>query len=228
MKHILLLIITLSLTALSCGNDKVIQLPEIDHSDIVEINDVSAAYLFYNEAKTDHVELNKNNLIVSTNWLVNVDKRLSLKQVIPHIKSLQEKKSSSSHKNIHAKNYFTCHDTSEKNLGFIEFTHINYSFGETFLETHKTPSKSVFINIMSLDSIQLGSLKKERSLSTFEQFDISNINESLKKMNPESELHVFLQFNSALTFQEYITVKSAFLKLDTKHLNIIKDEFIYN
>lgn len=126
MKYILSLIIVF--LCISCGNKKELQLPEIDSTQITEITDVSAAYLFYDETQADSVELNRKNLISTTNWLVNVDKRLTLKQAIPHIKFLQDKKKSSSHKNEKAKNYFTCHDLSKNNLGFLEFTEINYHY----------------------------------------------------------------------------------------------------
>ncbi len=61
----------------SCGNEKILQLPEINHSDITEILDVSPAYLFYDETKPDSIELNRKNLIGTTNWQFNVDKRLT-------------------------------------------------------------------------------------------------------------------------------------------------------
>ncbi len=35
------------------------------------------------------------------------------------------------HKNEDAKNYFTCNDTSIKNLGFVEFTDVNYAKKDT-------------------------------------------------------------------------------------------------
>ena len=69
-KHLYSTLILLLL--FSCGNEKVLQLPELDHSDITEILDVSPAYLFYDETKPDSIELNRKNLIGSTNWLVNV------------------------------------------------------------------------------------------------------------------------------------------------------------
>ncbi len=124
MKNVSLLVILLLI--FSCGKDKIVQLPEINHSEISEINDVSAAYLFYDETLPDSLEFNRKNLISTTNWLVNVDKRLTLKQAMPHIKFLQEKKQNAGHKNDNAKNYFTCNDTSKKNLGFIEFTDVVY------------------------------------------------------------------------------------------------------
>ena len=125
----------------SCGEDKLVQLPEIKHADISKINDVSAAYLFYDESKADSVELNRKNLISTTNWLINVDKRLRLKQAVPKIIYLQEKKRNAEmHKNDNAKNYFTCNDTGIKNLGFIEFTDVVYhqEDSKAFLNMNKS------------------------------------------------------------------------------------------
>ena len=65
MKKITLLFILV--LVFSC-NKKIVELPEISHSDITEIEDVSAAYLFYNEAQPDSVALNRKNLISTTNW----------------------------------------------------------------------------------------------------------------------------------------------------------------
>ena len=47
----------------SCANEKTIQLPEINGAKITELQDVSAAYLFYDETQPDSLELNRKNLI---------------------------------------------------------------------------------------------------------------------------------------------------------------------
>ena len=70
-------LIVLMFFLFSCGNEKALLLPEISHSEISEIQDVSHAYLFYDETQKDSVELNRKNLISTTNWLINVDKRLN-------------------------------------------------------------------------------------------------------------------------------------------------------
>ncbi|WAC01778.1 hypothetical protein N7U66_18105 [Lacinutrix neustonica] len=75
----------------SCGNEKAVQLPEIQNAKITTVQDISPAYIFYDETKPDSVELNRKNLIISTNWLFNVDKRLTLRQAVPSIKKLQKK-----------------------------------------------------------------------------------------------------------------------------------------
>ena len=69
MKNTYLLLVIFVL--FSCGKEKIVQLPEIKHSDISEIQDVSAAYLFYDESNAEGYELNRKNLISTTHWLIN-------------------------------------------------------------------------------------------------------------------------------------------------------------
>ena len=45
--------------------------------------------MFYTK-DTGDIEFNRRNMISTTNWLVNIDKRLTLKQILPHLKYLQD------------------------------------------------------------------------------------------------------------------------------------------
>ncbi|MEJ2113365.1 MAG: hypothetical protein P8X62_06655 [Flavobacteriaceae bacterium] len=127
MKNVFVLI--LLLVSFSSCDKKTILLPEVQNAKISEVIDVSPAYIFYDITKPDSTDFNRKNLIGTTNWLVNVDKRLTLKQAIPHIQFLQDKRRNSKmHKNENARNYFTCNDTARNNLGFIDFTDVVYSF----------------------------------------------------------------------------------------------------
>ncbi|MFL1011364.1 hypothetical protein [Flavisericum labens] len=229
MKPILLFILCFSV--ISCGKEKVIQLPEIEHSEITEINDVSAAYLFYDETQPDSVELNRKNLISTTNWLVNIDKRLTLKQVIPHIQFLQEKKKNSSHKNKNAKNYFTCNDISLKNLGFIEFTDVVYRneiASNYFSKTSNIPQKQMFgVVIHSINDIEITDYNQKLITKT------SNLTHLLPDLNTifinkQKEFEIFLNFNQNLAFQDYIAIKSKLSESELQNVSIAKDEFIYN
>lgn len=227
MRYYILLITTLFL--FSCENEKVLQLPEISHSNITEINDVSAAYLFYDETQKDSVELNRKNLISTTNWLVNVDKRLTLKQVIPHIKFLQDKKTSSSHKNKNAKNYFTCNDTSRKNLGFIEFTDVVYSEERNFINYSKVSSlknlkNQILINFNSGEVIKVFNINSEELSIKVNDIDLT---EELKKIDSNENI-IYLDFNSNLSFQDYIKFKSIISEMNLKEAEISNEEFIYN
>ena len=113
MKQLLFLFTFFLLT--SC-NKRLVQLPETTNKDITEVIDVSPVYMFYDE-ETDSVEFNRRNMISATNWLVNIDKRLTLKQILPHLQYLQEKRQGGEKHSFH--NYFTCNNTDLKNLSFI-------------------------------------------------------------------------------------------------------------
>lgn len=226
----IILLITLTIFFFSCSNEKVIQLPEINHSEITEINDISAAYLFYDETQKDSVELNRKNLISTTNWLVNIDKRLTLKQVIPYIKYLQEKKKNAGHKNENAKNYFTCNDTRRKNLGFVEFTDVIYHeepAGEYFSKTSNVPSNMrISIICYTIENIEIMGFTD--SFIT-KKTNLSNLAYETKyfiKKNTNAD--IVLNLNEKLTIQEYISFKSAILEIDLDNVFISNNEFIYN
>lgn len=224
MKNIYLLISLLFL--FSCGNEKVVQLPEINHSNISEIQDVSAAYLFYDASNQEGYELNRKNLISSTNWLVNVDKRLTLKQVIPQIKFLQNKKQTSSHKNENAKNYFTCNDISKKTLGFIEFTDVIYEkYGVVNIladQITNNDKNSLVVHITRLDDIKINVLFDPHIAHT----NIHNMMEDILSITKGQNYSLTLSFNEDLLFQEYIQIKSIATILESKNISISKTEFM--
>lgn len=220
----LLKICLVCMLVLSCTKDKAVLLPEIETTAIVDVKDVSPAYLFYNETLPDSIELNRKNLISTTNWLVNVDKRLTLKQAIPKIKFLQEKKRNAKmHKNEAAKNYFTCNDLSRKNLGFIEFTDVYYVDNdiEVKLDSIKINYQVTF---KSKNEIQIIGHKSNTKTTS-----LDNLENELKKlfMNEHESKSIALAFNKDLNFQEYISIKSILNKLKSDNLTVNNNEFIY-
>ncbi|AUP80888.1 hypothetical protein [Flavivirga eckloniae] len=221
MKHIIFLFI-ISLF-FSCGKEKVVQLPEISHSEITEINDVSAAYLFYDETQKNSVELNRKNLISTTNWLVNVDKRLTLEQAIPHIKYLQDKKRNSSHKNKNAKNYFTCNDVSRKNLGFIEFTDVVYHDSDSASIDESNEANIVNLVVFDIDDISVITID-DGVFNTDKSSLLNTIKDSLVSKSKDYE--IFLALEKDLTFQDYISIKSILSEIKSKHIKISNHEGI--
>jgi len=218
--YFLLLLIIFS----SC-NKKTVLLPEIENANITEILDVSPAYLFYDITKPDSVDLNRKNLISTTNWLVNVDKRLTLNQAIPHITFLQEKKKNSSHKNVNARNYFTCNDTSIKNLGFIDFTDVNYR-QDKFIPEQGFYDQSISINVTSSDSLYFSYSTTQSS--PLIKFHKNNLSEEIKsELKDHETVMIHIMFNKYLTFQDYIGFKSILLELDLPNVSISSEEFIY-
>ncbi|MEC3907490.1 hypothetical protein VOI54_10705 [Tamlana sp. 2201CG12-4] len=227
MKTILLTVIIL--TCMSCGKDKIIQLPEISHSEITAVMDVSAAYLFYDETQPDSVELNRRNLISTTNWLINVDKRLTLKQVIPHIQFLQEKKRNSSHKNEHVRNYFTCHDLSQNNLGFIDFTNITYqeSFKENIASKILNTKDSLNIKAINFNLDGIIYILNPNTEPFVTESNKYQLIDDLKKGDSTGYILSF-RFNKNLSFQDYITYKSLILDAEINHATISNKEFLDN
>ncbi|MFT4611533.1 MAG: hypothetical protein ACJA1H_001362 [Glaciecola sp.] len=233
------LIILISIVLFSCGNERILQLPEIENAKITEIRDVSPAYLFYDETKEDSIELNRKNLIITANWLVNVDKRLTLAQAIPKIKFLQEKKRNAElHKNEDAKNYFTCNDTSIKNLGFLEFTDVFYHedrstspssplmlisnmMADNEMTEHPEIRSNNEVHIIRYD----GENKLKNKVLKYSEFS-DYLNSTLKNSNKDS-LVVFLNFEKNLSFQDYINFKSTIKDINIEGVRIGRTEFIY-
>ena len=229
MKYVIILLLVVSF---SCGKEKSVQLPEISSSKITDVTDVSPAYIFYNINEKDSVELNRKNLIISTNWLVNVDKRLTLRQAIPSIITLQEKKRNAElHKNDAAKNYYSCNDTSIKNLGFIDFTNVIYHNGidADIIESHglyETYPSETTNHVLSMVFKSNDSITINASHTTKSEF--INRLQHMDSIQAKIMGIVYLKFNENLTFQDYINFKSMLLEIELKHAIISDDEYIFN
>ena len=130
MKHFTLIVL---FTLFSCGNKEDIMLSKSNISIVKSVDDLSPIYIFFRTRGKDTLaEVNRKNSIISTNWILNVDKRLPLRLVIPEIIKLQQKKrEEKAHKNEKAENYYSYADTIGKNLAFIPFTNVFYKLEKT-------------------------------------------------------------------------------------------------
>ncbi|SDS10762.1 hypothetical protein SAMN04515667_1424 [Formosa sp. Hel1_31_208] len=224
-------VLLLFIVLLSCGNERVLYLPEIQNSQITEVTDVSHAYLFYDETKEDSIDLNRKNLIGTTNWLINVDKRLTLEQAIPKITFLQDKKRSAKmHKNETAKNYYTCSDTRIKNLGFLEFTDVFYQIipiSEYYESRERSEKMSAVLNVISLNNYSLEVLYDDRSTTkVYNKLD-DVINDILSSKEKEDSFKLYILYHSKTSFQDYITVKFKIHSALSDVVAINNNEFIY-
>ncbi|MDN3492814.1 hypothetical protein [Winogradskyella bathintestinalis] len=217
----------------SCNNERTLLLPEIENAEVTEVLDMSPAYIFYDETQPDSTLLNRKNLIITTNWLVNVDKRLTLRQAIPKIILMQEKKRNSElHKNEDAKNYFTCNDTKIENLGFLEFTDVSYIHESSSNFDKKSSSiklqKAIIIEVNSLNEIKLftdsSDNPQSKTTNSIELIvDLQNIFQTGNSMITP----IILNFNKNISFQDYISIKSELIKLKSEQFKIENNEFIY-
>nr|WP_314834702.1 hypothetical protein [uncultured Flavobacterium sp.] len=116
----------------SCGNKKDILLPKSNVTLVKDIQDHSPIYIFFKINGKDTVaDVNRKNSIITTNWILNIDKRLPLRLVIPEVMKLQKKKrEEKAHKNEAALNYYSYADSIGKNMAFIPFTEVYYKMGK--------------------------------------------------------------------------------------------------
>ncbi|PTM08863.1 MAG: hypothetical protein DA407_07080 [Bacteroidetes bacterium] len=221
-----LLKVMLIFSFISC-TEKIVQLPETTNQDITEILDVSPIYMFYIE-ETDSIEFNRKNMISTTNWLVNIDNRLSLKQILPHLQYLQEKRQGDGmHKNENARNYFTCNNTDLKNLSFIDFTDMVYHTGVSGDYLSKISDlgdseNNIIIKFNSTDEIIIVNHNSE-SFST--KTNLSKLANTLDQINSQENI-IYLNFSQNLNFQDYISIKTQLLKLKSDNVKISNNEFI--
>src|SRR6187402_3222710 len=116
----------------SCGNKEDILLPKADRTIVKDVTDLSPIYIFFRvKGKDTLAEVNRKNSIITTNWILNIDKRLPLRLVIPEVMKLQQRKrEEKEHRNELAQNYYSYADSIGKNLAFIPFTNVYYKMEE--------------------------------------------------------------------------------------------------
>ena len=197
----------------SCGNKEDILLPKGNITIVKDVADLSPIYIFIRVKDKDTLaEVNRKNSIISTNWILNIDKRLPLRLAIPEIMKLQQKKrEEKAHKNEKAENYYSYADTIGKNLAFISFTNVFYK-----LEKPKSGVAVFFTknNEILVDDIMV----KQEDLQAFLNNSPSN----------KSIQYIFC-FDKNLNFGNYIQSKIFInsLKLPSLDFNINKEEFIF-
>ena len=209
MKYFSLLIICL---LFSCGKKEDVLLPKSNVSIVKDVQDHSPIYIFFKkEGKDTIADLNRKNAIISTNWILNIDKRLPLKVVIPQVIKMQEKKRNEKmHQNKESENYYSYADSIGKNLAFLPFTKVFYKMEKpavgSFVVYFKKGKKQVF---MGDQEIKISEILKQFYSIKFEKV-------------PDL---VFL-FDKDMSYEEYIQYKILLQKDVTFNLDKLPLEFI--
>ena len=197
----------------SCGNKEAVLLPKSNVTIVSDVADHSPIYIFFRtKGKDTLAEVNRKNSIISTNWILNIDKRLPLRLVIPEVMKLQEKKRNEvAHKNELAENYYSYADSIGKKLAFLPFTKVYYEM--------KKPKFGVNIFFDKNNKISVNGLViKKDKLESF-------LNESII----EKGINLQFCFSNDLSYggyiQDEIFIQS--LKFSMLNLNLTNQEFIY-
>lgn len=209
MKYISLFVVFLFF---SCGNKEDILLPKANVTIVKDIQDHSPIYIFFRKKGKDTLaEVNRKNSIITTNWILNIDKRLPLRIVIPEVMKLQEKKrKEKAHKNEKAGNYYSYADNIHKNLAFLPFTEVYYTIGKPetgyMILSFRKGRNSIFID----DS----EVKKAEILNYI--YSIAHV------VQPK----IIFVFDKNMSFEEYIQNKILVRKLYSYNDDVPK-EFIF-
>lgn len=197
---------------LSCGNKEDILLPKSNVTIVSDVQDHSPIYIFFRTNDKDTLaEVNRKNSIITTNWILNIDKRLPLRIVIPEVMKLQDKKrKEKAHKNEKAENYYSYADSIGKNMAFIPFTNVYYKMV-------KPLNGGLILNFKkNSDSVLVDNLV----MKTNEVVDyVYSINYAV---NPK----IILVFDKNMSFNEYLQIKILIKELDTFNKEV-PQEFIY-
>lgn len=198
MKYLSLVILFL---VLSCGNKEDILLPKSNLTVVADVKDHSPIYIFFRtNGKDTLAEVNRKNSIITTNWILNIDKRLPLSVVIPEVIILQDKKrQEKAHKNEKAENFYSYADSIGKNMAFIPFTKVYYTIGkptegDIVIRFSKT-NNLAFVNGVEIDKKEL----------------LNYVYSVGKAIQPK----IVLLFDKNMSFNEYLQNKILIRELDS-------------
>jgi hypothetical protein len=196
------------LLCFSCGNKEDILLPKSNTTIVKEVADLSPIYIFFRvKGKDTLAEVNRKNSIITTNWILNIDKRLPLRLVIPEVMKLQQKKrEEKDHRNELALNYYSYADSIGKNLAFIPFTQVYYKL--------EKPKKGVVIFFSKEGKITVNNKLVSKN-------DLQKI---INNSNDKSE-EIRYCFDKNSSYGSYIQNKVFIHSIVIK--NIVSEEYVY-
>lgn len=209
MKYLSILILCL---LFSCGKKEDVLLPKSNVTIVKEVQDHSPIYIFFKvEGKDTIADLNRKNAIISTNWIVNVDKRLPLKLAIPEVIKMQEKKRTEKmHQNEESENYYSYADSIGKNLAFLPFTKVFYKMEKP------TPGSFVVYFRKGKQQVFMGN----------QEIKISEILKQFYSIKFEKVPDLVFLFDKNMSYEEYIQYKILLQKEVTHNLDKLPVEFI--
>ena len=216
-----IIILALLIFTINCEK-KSVQLPVFNTSGIQDtIYDNSQIWLFFKVQDGDTIaELNRKNTISTTNWIFNIDKRLPLHQVIPHLKKLIEKREKPA---MHPKdeddtNYFSYVDSDSNTLSTVQFDVINY-FINKIIDKKEFENDSL-TNHLFIDHSKKG-LSVNDSVIAINQFD-----DYLNKQPATIKLKLHLSFDNYLSYHDYLLLKAILQNVKNDSISIDKNEYV--
>lgn len=109
-------------------SDKEVLLPVISVDGIPQVENHSSIWIFYDsEGQDSQAVLNKNNKLLNTNWIFNIDRRLKMTDVIPLLEKMQaDRNKDSMHKKQGMLNFFSYADSKNERISLVGFPNTEY------------------------------------------------------------------------------------------------------
>ncbi len=200
---------------ISSCTKKDVQLPKLGEKGLTGIFNTSKVWIFYKIENNDTIAvMNKNNKVMNTDLIFNIDKRLSLKKVIPKIHKIQEKLNEKSlHKIEGMKNYYSYADTASKIFSLIDFTKTTYLFKQDEFDKYYNQIKND-----STKQTEILNIKKNNLNILMGELESKYKNDTI------NDISLLLKFDENLTYQNYLFIKT---KLVNSKFLIEESEYIY-
>lgn len=210
-----------AISILAGCNKKNVQLPIIGIDGIKEIQNHSSIWIFYEVNKEDTLAvLNKNNKLLNTHWIYNIDRRLTMNKIAPILEEMQKGRNRESiHKIEGMLNYFSYANVISENISLVKFDSISFIFKDEKIKIYpiekaekpniqlKITNGTYLIDQESIDSEEL----------------LQRLNNIISK-DTMSTPKIILKYPGNLTFQNYLSVK---VLLSELRLQVDKNEYIY-
>ena len=122
-----------------------------------------------------------------------------------------------------ARNYFTCFNPEQKNLSFIDFTDIIFEDNQAriVLDSDTSDTKIHLKTSKDIDVTPFNGSKFKTEFSLLENAIQTMIDSS------SATIDIQLLFDANVQYQDYITLKSILLNLDSDRIHISNNELIY-
>jgi len=203
----LIYIISFLFLITSCSK-KDIQLPLLASDGLSDIYNHSSIWLFFEKNGKDTLAvLNKNNKIINTHWLLNIDKRLTMKYVVPVLGEIQKAKYKPS---MHEKEgtfiYFAYANTKSNNISLIEFKPTNFISSEKQVKDTVNEDQIIKINLQK-DKILINNILTDLD-------HVKNILRDYKSKDSLNNSRIFLKYNEGISYQKYLQTKMILSKIN--------------
>ncbi|MFY8187934.1 MAG: hypothetical protein ACOVLC_08245 [Flavobacterium sp.] len=216
---------------ISC-DDKKVDLPLYEKTQLKEVMDHSSIYFFYNaDAKKEpFLDVNDNNRIGTTNWVFHIDKKISLKEAIPALIGFQNKRAKAEmHKKEDFKHYFSYMDASQKTLAFTDFTTTTYTFNNYFSSQYVKENADYHqhFEIMSVNFLNEKSLYINGESIEMDEMN-TYILDYLSFQNNTNKALIYLNFEQNCSFGFYVAQVMKLQEIANEKVLIAPVQFVYD